>query len=70
MPSLSAVTGNPSSPGPSAPLGSGTDTGAADSASQAGNAEEGVPTVLFYGSLHASRPLMMIRYAAHLRACG
>ncbi len=42
MPSLSAVTGTPSSPGPSAPLGSGIDTGPADIASQTGNAEEGV----------------------------
>jgi len=54
MPSLSAVTGTSSSPGPSGHPGCGTDTGPADSASQAGNAEEGVPIVLSYGSLHAS----------------
>ncbi|DBA98665.1 TPA: hypothetical protein ACH3X1_014446 [Trebouxia sp. C0004] len=41
MPSLSAVPGNPGSPGLSGHPGSGTDTGAAASATQAGNAEEG-----------------------------
>ncbi len=53
MPSLSAVTETPSSPGPLGHPGSGTETRAADSASQAGNVEEGVPIVLFYGGLHA-----------------
>ncbi len=70
MPSLSAVTGNPGSPGPSGQPGSGIDTGPADSASQAGNVEEGVPIVLVYGGLHAFRPLLMLRCAAHPTACG